>query len=83
MRFKNSGRKAFLSRALEETRGNKTVAANKLGMGVNISGAIGYDNIRDITKMENIEDIIVGKPLFSKSLAIGFEQAVRDLIALM
>ncbi|HHE55491.1 MAG TPA: pyridoxine 5'-phosphate synthase [Caldithrix abyssi] len=69
--------------ALLEELDNLAIAANKLGMGVNISGAIGYDNIRDITKMENIEDIIVGKPLFSKSLAIGFEQAVRDLIALM
>ncbi len=58
-------------------------AANKLGMGVNISGSIGYDTIRDITKIEYVEDIVVGKPLFSKSLAIGLEQAVRDFIALM
>ncbi len=69
--------------ALLEELDNLAIAANKLGMGVNISGGIGYDNIRDITKMENIEDIIVGKPLFAKSLAIGFEQAVRDIIALM
>lgn len=62
---------------------NLSVAANKLGMGVNISGGIGYDNIRDITRMDYVEDIVVGKPLLSKSLAIGFEQAVRDFIALM
>ncbi len=62
---------------------NLSIAANKLGMGVNISGGIGYDNIRDITKMDYIEDIVVGKPLLSKSLAIGFEQAVRDIIAIM
>ncbi|NOX89791.1 MAG: pyridoxine 5'-phosphate synthase [Calditrichaeota bacterium] len=67
---------------LEELN-NLSIVANKLGMGVNISGGIGFDNIRDITKMEYIEDIVVGKPLLAKSLAIGFEQAVRDMIALM
>ena len=69
--------------AFLEELDNLSIAANKMGMGVNISGGIGYDNIRDIVKMEYVEDIVVGKPLFSKSLAIGFEQAVRDLIALI
>ncbi len=69
--------------AFLEELDNLSLAANKLGMGVNISGAIGYDNIRDIVKMEYVEDIVVGKPLFAKSLAIGFEQAVRDLVALI
>lgn len=69
--------------AFLEELDNLSIAANKMGMGVNISGGIGYDNIRDIVKMDYVEDIVVGKPLFSKSLAIGFEQAVRDLIALI
>ncbi len=69
--------------AFLEELDNLAITANKLGMGVNISGGIGYDNIRDIVKMDYVEDIVVGKPLFSKSLAIGIEQAVRDLIALL
>lgn len=60
-----------------------TVAANKLGLGVNISGGIGYDNIREIASIEYLEDIVVGKPIFSKALAIGFEQAVRDMISML
>ncbi len=60
-----------------------TVAANKLGMGVNICGKIGYDNIREIAQIDFIEDIIVGRPILSKALAIGFEQAVRDMISLI
>ncbi len=67
---------------LEEISG-LTVAANKLGMGVNISGKIGYDNIREIAQIDFIEDIIVGRPILSKALAIGFEQAVRDMISLI
>jgi pyridoxine 5-phosphate synthase len=67
---------------LEEISG-LTVAANKLGMGVNISGEIGYDNIRDIGKIDYIEDIIVGRPIYSKALSIGIEQATRDIISLL
>ncbi len=57
-----------------------SLAANKLGLGVNISGGINYDNLRDIAAIQYIEDIVVGRPLFTKSVYIGFEQAVRDLL---
>ncbi len=68
---------------LLEEIGSLTLAANKMGMGVNISGSIGFENIRDIAQIEYIEDIIVGKSLISKALDIGFEQAVRDIISLL
>jgi len=67
---------------LEEVSG-LVLAANKLGMGVNISGGIGYENIKDIARIEYLEDIIVGKPVLDKALAIGFEQAVRDIITMI
>jgi len=59
------------------------MAANKLGMGVNISGKVGYENMRDIANIEYLEDIIVGKPVLIRALAIGFEQAVRDILTLL
>lgn len=68
---------------LLENLSGLVLAANKLGMGVNISGPIGYDNIKEIAAIQNIEDIIVGKPILSKALSIGFEQAIRDMIALL
>jgi pyridoxine 5-phosphate synthase len=67
---------------LEEISGY-SLAANKIGMGVNISGDIGYDNIRELASIEYLEDIIVGKPIFNRALSIGFEQAVRDIITLL
>ena len=67
---------------LEELSG-LTVAANKMGMGVNIAGKIGFDNIREIAQIDFIEDIIVGRSVLSKALAIGIEQAVRDIISLI
>jgi pyridoxine 5-phosphate synthase len=60
-----------------------SLAANKLGMGINISGGIGYDNIKDVSTIDFIEDIVVGKPVFSKAMFIGVEQAVRDMQALL
>ncbi len=59
------------------------MAANKLGMGVNVSGKIGYENIRDIANIAYLEDIVVGKPVLIRALAIGFEQAVRDILTLL
>lgn len=68
--------------ALENISG-LALAAGKLGMGVNISGGIGYDNIREIAQINYIEDIVVGKPILSKAIFIGIEQALRDLQALI
>ena len=68
--------------ALENISG-LTLAANKLGMGVNISGGINYSNIKDVASIEYLEDIVVGKPILTKSVFIGFEQALRDLQALI
>ena len=69
--------------ALLEEIASYSHAANKIGMGVNISGNIGYDNIRELANIDFLEDIIVGKPIFNKALSIGFEQAVRDMITLL
>ncbi len=59
------------------------LAAGKLGLGINISGAIGYDNLRDIAELSYIEDIIVAEPIVNKALFIGIEHAVRDLNSLL
>lgn len=60
-----------------------SLAANKLGLGINISGSIGYDNIKDVSAIDFIEDIIVSKPIISRAMFIGIEQAVRDMQALI
>lgn len=66
--------------ALEHITG-LVLGASKMGLGVNISGGISYDNVREIAQIDYIEDIIVGTPLLTKGLLIGFEQAIRDMIS--
>jgi len=46
-----------------ENIGSLALAANKLGMGVNISGKISHNNIRDIAAVNYIEDIVIGKQI--------------------
>ena len=59
-----------------------SAAANKLGMGVNVSGPINSGNVGDISKIQFIEDIIIGQAIIDKALAVGLEHAVRDFINL-
>ena len=59
------------------------IAANKLGMGVNISGGITQENIKDLAKIHYLDDIIVSNSVMVKALAIGFEQAVRDFVSII
>ncbi len=59
------------------------LAGSKLGMGINISGGIGYDNLREIASLDFVEDIIIGEPILNKAIYIGIEAAIRDLNTLI
>ena len=59
------------------------LAANKLGMGVNVSGGLSQDNLNDISKIPYLDDLIIGSSIAVKALSIGFEQAVRDFVSII
>ncbi len=58
-------------------------AANKLGMGVNVSGNLNASHLNDISKVQYLEDIIIGQSILDKALAIGLDNAIRDFIGLL
>jgi pyridoxine 5-phosphate synthase len=62
---------------------NVALAANKLGLGVNASGGLNQENLKELAKIPYLEDLIVGDAIVVKSLAIGFEHAVRDFASLI
>jgi len=66
-----------------EILNNAVLAANRLGMGVNASGELSQDNLGDLSKIVNIDDIIIGKSILVKALWLGYEQAVRDFINIL
>ena len=66
-----------------ESLNTLVISSNKLGMGVNISGGITQENIKELAKIHYLDDIIVSNSLMVKALAIGFEQAVRDFVSII
>jgi pyridoxine 5-phosphate synthase len=62
---------------------NVALAANKLGLGVNASGGLNQENLKELANINYLEDLVVGDAIAVKSLAIGFEHAVRDFASLI
>lgn len=60
-----------------------SMAAAKMGLGVSAGGGVNYQNVSDIARLENIEEINVGHALFARALWTGVENAVRDMVALV
>lgn len=59
------------------------LAAVKLELGVAASRGLTYSNIPDIAAIESIEEINIGHAIVSRALWLGFEQAVRDMVAIV
>lgn len=59
------------------------LAAAKLGLGVSVSQGLTYQNVADIAAIEAVEEINVGGSVIGRSLWIGMEAAVRDMVALV
>lgn len=57
--------------------------AHKYEIGVIVSGGLNYQNFRDITSLESIETIAVGRAILGKASFIGLENALRDFIFLI
>ena len=58
-------------------------AASKLGLGVAASRGLNYQNVAEISAIEKIEEINVGRAVVARALWMGMEQAVRDMVALV
>lgn len=66
-----------------ENLNSLSLAANRLGMGVNISGRISQDNLSEAAKIQFVDDLILGQAITTRALLIGFEQAFRDFISII
>jgi pyridoxine 5-phosphate synthase len=59
------------------------LAANHLGMGVNVSGGLNQENMKELVKIIHLDDIIISLPIIFKALSLGIEPAVRDFISII
>lgn len=62
---------------LHKLREIANMAAN-LGMGVNVRGDIGEDNIGELGKIESFEEIILGDRFFRHAVFKSFPDAIED-----
>lgn len=67
---------------LENVR-SVVLAATKLDLGVSASRGLNYQNVSEIAAIPKIEEINIGHAVVARSIYHGFENAVRDMIALV
>lgn len=54
--------------------------AARMNLGVSMGRGIDYQTASDITGIWEVEEMVVGYAVTAKAMAIGYEQAVRDLV---
>ncbi|MCR4439717.1 MAG: pyridoxine 5'-phosphate synthase [bacterium] len=59
------------------------LAASKLGLGVSAAGGLNYQNVREVAKIPQIEEVNIGHALVCRALLVGLAQAVRDMTTLL
>ena len=67
---------------LEKIR-SMAMAAAKLGLGISAGHGLNYQNVIEIVKIEQIEELNIGHSIISRAALMGMEKAVRDMLALI
>jgi len=62
---------------------NAIKLAAKLGLGVNAGHGLNYNNIKRLVRLGGIEEFNIGHAIISKSVLVGLDRAVREMVALL
>ncbi len=57
--------------------------AAKLGMGVAAGHGLNYDNVEPIARISEIDELNIGHAIVARAVLVGFDRAVREMIAVM
>lgn len=58
-------------------------AATKLGLGCAAGHGLNYENVEAIARIEEIDELNIGHGIVARALFVGFERAVKEMLALM
>lgn len=58
-------------------------AGTKLGMGVAAGHGLNYENVQPITRIAEIDELNIGHAIVARAVMVGFDRAVREMVALM
>ena len=67
---------------LEKIR-SMALAAAKLGLRVSAGHGLNYQNVRDVAKIPQIEELNIGHSIMAKAIMVGLERAVREMVELI
>jgi pyridoxine 5-phosphate synthase len=66
-----------------ESAASVILAAGKMGLGVALEGGVDYHNAAELSGLGKIHHIAAGRAVIARALAVGMEQAVRDMAGLV
>jgi len=59
------------------------ISAKKLGLGVAAGHGLNYDNVREIVKIKEIEELNIGHAIIAYSVFVGIVPAVKEMLKLV
>ncbi len=74
-----------LATALDELEKIRSMAAaaRKLGLGVSAGHGLNYQNVREVARIPQIEELNIGHSIVSKAVLVGMERAVQEMLTLI
>lgn len=81
-KYANADNENVLIDELEKIR-SMALAASKLGLGVSAGHGLNYQNVRDIAKIPQLEELNIGHSIMAKAVMVGLERAVREMVELI
>ncbi|WP_298768695.1 pyridoxine 5'-phosphate synthase [uncultured Fibrobacter sp.] len=60
-----------------------TVLARKYGLKVKAGRGLNYRNVAGIANIEGIDELVIGHSIVSKSVMVGIDRAIRDMLDIM
>lgn len=80
--YANTDELNFVIEELDKIK-SMAAAASKLGLGVSAGHGLNYQNVIDVAKIKQVEELNIGHSIISKAVLIGLERAVREMIVLI
>lgn len=62
---------------------NIAMVAKKLDLGVYAGHGLNYFNVKEIVKIQEIEELNIGQSIIAKSVFVGLKEAIKDMLDLM
>jgi len=59
------------------------MAASKLSLGVSAGHGLDYHNVREVLRIEQIEELNIGHSIMAKAMMVGMERAVREMLSII